>query len=143
MNHGRLVAFDIGMRRVGVAVGETETGMMFPRPCIVRSAPGYRTLLAEMRRLIREEEPQFVVVGLPLKPDGTDGPMTLEARAVADRLQRSVDAEVVLFDERLSSFDAEERLKQAGITSFAAKSKLDSAAACVIGEGWMASGRSV
>ena len=125
----RLIALDHGERRIGVAVGDTETGMAFARPAIRR-----RNLdrdLALIGELCAAEETRRVVIGLPLNMDGTQGPQAAAVRGFGERLA-GIGLEVAYEDERLSSWEAAERLASGGVRASRAGGELDSAAAQVI-----------
>jgi putative Holliday junction resolvase len=132
---GRLIGIDHGTRRIGVAVGDSETGMAFPRPPLVATdaAPQAIRVLAEA------EGATEVVVGLPLNMDGSEGHQAGVARAFGDRL-RAIGLEVTYCDERLTSWEAAERLAEPGQRQTAADS-IDSAAAALILEQYFADRR--
>jgi putative holliday junction resolvase len=125
----RLIGLDHGERRIGVAVGDTETGMAFARPALRR-----RNVELDVDRigeLCATEAATLVVVGLPLNMDGSEGPQADLARAFGERLA-AIGLEVVHEDERLSSWEAAERLGAEGRRVGRAGGELDSAAARVI-----------
>ncbi|HEX3396806.1 MAG TPA: Holliday junction resolvase RuvX [Steroidobacteraceae bacterium] len=132
------LAFDFGLRRIGVACGDS----------ISRSASGLETvpsgpdgprwkLIASM---LRDWQPDVAVVGLPYNVDDSDSDMTAAARNFAAELARRFGVEVVMVDERYSSLEAEARLQSARESGLrrgrVAKSDVDAAAACVILERW-------
>jgi putative Holliday junction resolvase len=122
----RLLGIDHGRRRIGLAIGETETGLAFARPALRRR--GVERDLAFIADLARAEEVVRVVVGLPLNMDGSEGPQAFEARAFGARLaERGLD--VVFSDERLTSWAAGEELAAADRRVTRASGELDSAAA--------------
>ena len=125
----RLIALDHGARRIGVAVADSETGMAFARPAVHR-----RNLaqdLAIVRELCAAEGAEVIVIGLPLNMDGTEGPQAASAREFGARLAE-IGLDVVYEDERLSSWEAAERLAQSGRKPARASGELDSTAARVI-----------
>ena len=99
-----IVAFDFGLSRIGIAVGQAVT----------RTATGLTTLVARggmpdwshVDALIREWRPARLVVGLPLNMDGTMSDMAEAARAFAGDLEKRFNLPVDLCDERLTSFEA-------------------------------------
>lgn len=135
MTVARLIGVDHGTRRIGLAVGDEETGLAFPRPAIAagRDAP------ARVRALAAAEGAERVVVGLPLNMDGSEGTQATAARAFAQRLAE-VGLEVTLSDERLTTWAAEERLAE-GSGSRPAPDAIDSAAAALILEQYLADRR--
>jgi putative Holliday junction resolvase len=122
----RLLAVDHGMRRMGIAVADTETGIAFARPAL-RGREQARAVAA----LARAEGAQRIVVGLPLNMDGSEGPQAAAARNLGEQLA-AIGLEVVYVDERLSSFQAAERLAAAGRRPSRESGELDSAAATII-----------
>jgi putative Holliday junction resolvase len=130
---GRVIGVDHGRRRVGVAVGDEETGMAFPRDVIPA-----RDAAAALGRIAAEEGTKRVVLGLPLNMDGSEGPQAATARAFGRELT-SIGLDVTLADERLTSWDAEERTRAANRRS--APNAIDSAAAALILEQYFADRR--
>jgi putative Holliday junction resolvase len=129
-----ILAFDYGLRRIGVAVGQDITGSASPIGTIRNSAAGADD--AAIERLIREWLPHRLVVGLPLHPDGKPSDMTEAALAFAKELER-FGLPVTTTDERYSSVEATETLNRsraAGHRRRIAKSDIDAAAAVLIAE---------
>jgi putative Holliday junction resolvase len=124
-----ILGLDHGSRRLGVAVGDTETGMAFARPAIRRRSLAVD--LHEVEQLASAEGAELVVVGLPLNMDGSEGGQAAAARAFGDRLAGTGLA-VAFTDERLSSWEAGERLRAAGRRPRRESGELDSAAARLI-----------
>jgi putative Holliday junction resolvase len=136
----RTLGIDFGLKRVGLAISDPEGRMAFARPAIVRDERGGRdALFAELVRMVAEERVEAVVVGLPLTLEGEESLTTRQARNFAESLARRVPVPVHLEDERLSSAAAEEQLKEAGLCSRKSKNRLDSQAAVLILESWLAS----
>jgi putative holliday junction resolvase len=138
-----VAAFDLGRRLIGVAVSDDSETRVFPLGAIERR--GGRVDFLEIERSLRDYHISRVIVGLPLNMDGTEGAPARSARAFAERLGVELKVPVELFDERLTSFEAEDRLKGSGIARKAKRAAIDAIAAAVILEGWLAaraSGRS-
>jgi len=95
------------------------------------------TDLGAIGDVAREYEVTRAVVGLPLNMDGTEGPSARLARAFAPRLQAALRVPVDLFDERLSTFEAEDRLRARGVSARDMKALVDAEAAAVILQGWL------
>jgi putative holliday junction resolvase len=125
----RLIGLDHGARRIGVAIGDTETGMAFARPAIQRRNLDHD--LALVGELCTTEGAGLVVVGLPLNMDGTEGDQAAAARAFAEGLT-GIGLPVAYEDERLSSWPAAEELAGGGRRAARGSGELDSAAARVI-----------
>ena len=125
----RVIGLDHGSRRLGVAVGDTETGMAFARAAIRRR--GGAADLDAIAGLARDEDTTLIVLGLPRNMDGSEGRQAAAARAFGTRLG-DIGLEVVYVDERLTSWEAGERLAAGGIRPSRRSGELDSAAARLI-----------
>ena len=125
----RLLALDHGKRRIGVAVADSETGMAFARRAIQRRNLDHD--LALVRELCTSEGVDQVVIGLPLNMDGTEGPQAALVREFGTALE-AAGLGVIYEDERLSSWEAAERLAAAGQRVERGSGELDSTAARVI-----------
>ncbi len=124
-----LIGLDHGSRRIGVAVGDTETGMAFARAAIVRR--NLEVDLAAIEALVSGESAELIVIGLPLNMDGTEGGQAASAMAFGERLvARGIP--IAYMDERLSSWEAGERLAEAGRRPRRESGELDSTAARLI-----------
>lgn len=96
-----LLAFDFGLKRIGVAVGNTL--LQQPQPLAVIVAPTNDAKFAAIAALLKEWQPARCIVGLPLHPDGAEHEMTLRCRRFANQLHGRFAVETVLVDERYSS----------------------------------------
>ncbi|BAP12967.1 MAG: Holliday junction resolvase [Alcanivorax borkumensis] len=126
-----ILAFDYGTQKIGVASGNELLGTATPLkalPC-KNTQPNWDDIAA----LLKEWEPEALVVGLPLNMDGSDSESTVRARKFANRLHGRFGKKVWLIDERLSTREARERT---GIKK--ADSRVDSMAAVIIAEGFFA-----
>lgn len=134
-----LLGFDYGRRRIGIAVGESVTGGARPLTTLHCAADGKPDWTA-VEAVIREWQPAEVVVGRPEHADGTANAVTLGAERFARQLEGRFGLTVHLVDERLSSREAEQRLAARGRRRSArgGGDTLDSMAACVILETWLA-----
>ena len=135
---GALLGFDYGLRRIGVAVGQLLTGTASPRPAIPArdGAPDWTAV----GRLIVEWQPAAIVVGVPYNMDGSRQEMTDRAERFSRQLHGRFHLPVHVVDERLSSHEAEDRLRtarQEGRRGRITKPEIDSAAACVLLETWL------
>lgn len=133
-----LLAFDVGARRIGVAVGNTislsarEVGVLD----VLDSGPDWPAL----DRWMREWRPDGLVVGDPATLDGGDQPIRQRARAFARSLQQRYGLPVEQVDERTSSIEAAQRFaagRAAGARKRHQASQLDALAAVVILERWL------
>ena len=112
--HGTVLAFDFGEKRIGVAVGEWALRQAHPLTVIRGEANAER--FARIAELLREWQPQSLVVGLPLALDGTPHAMTARCTRFANQLRGRFGLPVETAEERLTSVEAEERLREAGLT---------------------------
>ena len=133
-----ILAFDFGLARTGVAVGNKLTGIATPL-CVLHSIntkpdwDGISTLISEWR-------PEILVVGIPKYLDGRSSDMTLRAEKFSRQLEGRYALPVETMGEQLSSLEAEQRLKQArqaGRKKKVAKGEIDQLAAAIILESWM------
>ena len=102
-----VLAFDFGLKRIGVAVGNTVIRQA--QPLTVIAAATNDAKFAAIAALLSEWTPARCVVGLPLQPDGTEHQMTLRCRRFANQLHGRFGLETVLVDERYSSAVLEAR----------------------------------
>ena len=107
-----VLAFDFGLRHIGVAVGDTETRIAHALAPF--EAKNGAARMAAIEPLVREWRPERLVVGLPLALDGTEQEMSGRARRFARQLEARFGLPVAMVDERLSSAAAEEGLRGAG-----------------------------
>lgn len=136
-----LLAFDLGDKRTGVAAGDDATQIVSPVDVIdvPITAAGGDELVRRLNGVIAEHAPARVVVGLPLNMDGTEGPASKKVRAFASRLTPPAGTEVVFFDERLTSADADWAMARSGFTHKQKKERRDALAACAILRDYLAS----
>lgn len=127
---GTVLAFDFGQKRIGVAVGEEELAQAHPLTTI--HGEGNRERFAAIAALLEEWQPSRLVVGLPLALDGTPHAMTARCSRFANQLRGRFGLPVDCAEERLTSVEAEERLRAGGHTAKSAKEHLDAIAAQII-----------
>lgn len=129
---GRVLGVDAGEKRVGLAMSD-ETGLLAsPFQVLTRSGPLSETLHA-IGRVIAEHAVQSVVVGLPLNVDGSEGKQAKRARHFAERLERVAQLPVLLWDERLSTREAEALVRGRGrsLRARRGRGEIDALAAAV------------
>jgi putative holliday junction resolvase len=131
----RTLGVDLGRVRIGLAVADEVLRAARAVTTVVRR--GDAKDLAVIAELARDYEVTRAVLGLPLNMDGTEGASARLARSFAPKLEAALGVPVELFDERLSSFEAETRLRDRGISSKDARSMVDAEAAAVILQGWL------
>ena len=132
---GTLLAFDFGEKRIGVAVGETQTRLAHPIGAIAAESNAAR--FEAIGKLVAEWKPAGFVVGRPSHADGAPHPIALLAEKFGRRLASRFGLPVAYADETLSSVAAEERLRDAGRRP-RGQGEVDAHAAAVILEGYFA-----
>jgi putative holliday junction resolvase len=132
----RVLALDLGTKRIGVAVSDPSGTIASPRSVIQRSGSRARDhkVIAD---LVAEEEAELVVVGLPLNMNGSLGPMAKDAIAEAADLASVVGVPVETFDERLTTVTADRVLKEATISAQNRRKFVDKVAAAVMLQAWL------
>lgn len=127
---GRLLALDLGERRIGVAVSDPTGTVARPLTTIVRASR--QDDFEAICRLINEHRVARVIVGLPLSLDGVEGPQARQVRRYAERLTEVLDVPIEFWDERYSSVMAAEVLREKGRGRRNMHDKIDATAAAII-----------
>jgi putative Holliday junction resolvase len=131
-----VVGLDFGRRRIGVAATDPLGIGIYPVGVVVRRSQTQD--LQALEAMVAERDAGRVVVGLPLNFDGTEGPSARSARRFAEHLSQTLDIPVEMHDERLTTFEARERLKVGYRSRSRRRANVDALAAVVILEGWLA-----
>ncbi|WP_447872535.1 Holliday junction resolvase RuvX [Serratia fonticola] len=134
MTNRTIIAFDFGTKSIGAAIGQEITGTA--RALAAFKAQDGVPDWQRIERLLKEWQPDLVVVGLPLNMDGTEQPLTERARKFANRLHGRFGVQIALHDERLSTVEARANLFDHGGFRALDKGSVDSASAVVILESW-------
>ena len=127
---GTILAFDFGVKRIGVAVGEWPLAQAHPLTTIHGEANAVR--FAAIEALLKEWRPVSLVVGLPLALDGSAHEMTARSTRFANQLRGRFGLPVEYAEERLSSVEAEGRLRAGGHNAKSAREHVDALAAQII-----------
>lgn len=136
---GPLLGIDPGTRRIGVAVSDAGRTIALPLEVVDRHAGDWLRRLAD---LAREREVAGIVVGLPARLDGSEGPEAAEARKLAALLSRTLGVPAVLADERFTSAAANRAMAAADVDSRRRRPLVDKVAAALMLQGWLdAAGR--
>jgi len=106
----RILALDYGRSRIGVALADTAVGLAQPFCTLERI--NRNEDMRRLREMAREHGVKQIVVGLPLRLDGTRGEMAEEAEGFAQRLRKQLGVPVEMVDERLTSWEAERLLEE-------------------------------
>lgn len=129
MMKGKVLALDYGKKRIGFASGDIETKIAFPRGVIENK--GFLYVFAELKKLSAELNFKGIVLGLPLDMDDEkETEMEKEVKRFSVKLSEYFD--VTLFDERLSSFEADNLMKKANKTTRDKRTHRDAYAAQII-----------
>ena len=134
LERGTVLAFDLGLKRTGVASGELGIGVAHALSVIHADSTDAR--LAAIEKLILEWQPVLLVLGLPTHEDGSEHTMTRVARNFSNKLESRFKLPVFLVDERYTSAVAESELHAAGIHGKQNKAMLDAVAAQLILQGF-------
>lgn len=130
----RVLAFDFGLRRIGVAVGQEFLGRGNPLAMLPArdGIPDWNQISA----VIEEWRPDLVVVGLPLNMDDTENDMCARARKFGNRIHGRFHVPVEMVDERLTSFEAKGEVMARGGSCDFGRHGIDDQAAVLILETW-------
>lgn len=126
----RVLAVDPGSKRVGVAVSD-PSGTIAQALATVPAEPS-ETLAQRLASIAGEQEAGRIVVGLPLRLDGSEGPEAKSARSLADQLRRAARVPVELVDERLTTAQAERAMIEAGARRSRRRESVDQVAAALL-----------
>jgi len=132
----RVLALDFGSKRIGTAVSDALGISVRPAGTIHRST--WERDLARLRDLVEELEPEALVVGLPLRMDGTEGDAARRALRFAEALRKNLGVAVFTQDERLTSYEAETTLAELGYDRRQRRARSDDFAAMIILKDYLA-----
>ena len=124
---GTVLAFDFGTKRIGVAVGDLETGI--PHPLTAISSSSNRECFTAIEKVVREWRPVLFVVGLPAHADGSEHPVARRVRRFAQRLRGRFGVHTELVNEELTSYEAQNLLRASGARRNRIKAAVDAVAA--------------
>ncbi|UNH39516.1 Holliday junction resolvase RuvX [Moellerella wisconsensis] len=134
MSGRTIIAFDFGTKSIGAAIGQeiTRTARALTSFKAKNGIPEW----SQIEQIIKEWQPNLVIVGLPLNMDGSDQLVTNQARKFANRLHGRFGVQIELHDERLSTVEARANLFDSGGFRALDKGNVDSASAVIILESW-------
>lgn len=110
LGRDRILAVDYGRVRIGLAIADAETRMAQPLTTMERI--NRNEDMRRLRELVREQGVKQIVVGLPLRLDGSRGEMAEEVERFAERVRKQIGVPVEMADERLTSWEAERLLEE-------------------------------
>ena len=129
MLRGRRIAFDYGDARIGVALSDPDSILASPLTTLSTGDP---KLFKQIADLVAEHEPVAFYVGDPINLSGESSASAQKARAFADDVHSEFSIPVTMIDERLSTVSATNAMRESGIKSKDARSRIDMAAAVAI-----------
>lgn len=126
-----LLGFDFGEKRIGVAVAPQGTGMAFPLGMIPRK--NREQILAEIQQLVTKHQAEKIIVGLPIQMNGALGPAAQKLTKEIEWFRVQLAVPIILWDERLSTKEAERILLEADVNRAKRKEVIDQLAAqCIL-----------
>lgn len=128
----RYLSIDLGDKRTGIALGDDETTLVSPTDVITVPRSKIDLLMQALLKVIQEQKPHALVIGLPLNMDGTEGSAAKSARAFGELLTKHTPLPIHFQDERLTSFAADQSMAQTGRTHKQKKELRDALAAAEI-----------
>lgn len=132
----RVLAVDLGTKNIGTAVSDALGLTVRPLETIARSAD--ERDIARLKVLVEDLEAEAVVVGLPLRMDGTVGDAAASAIKFAEKLRARLEVPVFMQDERLTSYEAEQMMIERGFAKIKRRARSDEFAAMIILEDYLA-----
>ncbi len=132
----RALGLDLGTKRIGVAVSDSEGLLATPIEVIARQKDAHQDHLAVVE-LVKEWEVNIVVVGMPYSLDGQEGPMAQKTLEEVKSLSDILPVPVVTYDERLTTVTAERSLREQGVSSKEGRKVIDQLAAAVLLQAWL------
>ena len=131
----RVMALDIGEKRVGIAVSDPDERVA--SPVCVLPADEVRTGAKSFKRVLEDWEPGLMLCGLPMTLAGEEGPQAERIRTFAADISRATGIPCEYADERLSSSEAKRILREKGLTEKAMRGKVDMIAASLFLQAWL------
>jgi putative Holliday junction resolvase len=132
----RVLALDLGSKRIGVAVSDRSGTIASPLTVLARTGSRQEDH-RRIKALVDDEEAALVVVGLPLSLDGSAGPAARGAIVEVAELSSVVGVPVATFDERLTTVSADRLLREQGMRGEARRRVVDKVAAAVMLQAWL------
>jgi putative Holliday junction resolvase len=124
------MALDVGDRKIGIAISDALMLTAQSRPTLRRK--DVNTDIETLRRLAVENEVHEIVVGQPLHMTGQESPQSRKIAQFAQQLQKALNLPIVFWDERLTSFEAEQHVEQMGLNWRQRREQVDKIAAMII-----------
>ena len=126
----RILALDVGDRRIGVAISDDLCLIAHPWKVIERKS--LKEDISHLRRIVEDEKTQEMIVGMPLNMDGTSGRQAEKVKGFVTHLKSEFSLPIKIWDERLTTVAAERPLREAGLSGRKRRKVIDKLAACFI-----------
>ena len=131
----RIMALDIGEKRVGIAVSDPDERVA--SPLVVLPAAEVQACAKSFQRVLEDWEPELLLCGLPTTLAGEEGPQAVRVRAFAQDVSARVGLPLEFADERLSSSQAKRSLREKGLSEKVMRGKVDMIAASLFLQAWL------
>ncbi len=135
----RILAIDHGSKRMGIALSD-PTGVI-AQPLEAIPAEPFTRCLARLKEILREKEVELVLVGMPRNMDGSYGPAALKVQEFVGVLKEAITIPIQVWDERLTSVQANRFLIQADVRRAERRNKVDQTAAAILLQSYLDSRR--
>ena len=130
MKKRRILCLDVGEKRIGIAISDPDGRVAFPLDVLNRTSS--EKDLGTISDLIDENQVSKLVIGHPISLSGGKSHQTLFVEEFTEELKKVIDVETILWDERLSTSEADKSLRSMGTKSRKRKDKIDAIAASLI-----------
>ena len=124
------MALDVGDKKMGIAISDALLLTAQSRPTLRRK--DLKSDIEAIRQLSVENEVHEIVIGQPLHMDGRESPQSQKVARFAEELKKALDLPIVFWDERLTSFEAEQHLQEMGLSWRQRRAQIDKIAAMII-----------
>ena len=131
----RILAIDYGSQRIGIAISDPTGTLARPLPFV--PAKGDAKLARELADLVKKEQAELILLGLPRHMNGELGEAAEKVKAFAAHLEKATTIKIKFIDERLSTVQASRQLQESGKDTRKQRDKIDSAAAAVLLQGYL------
>lgn len=133
--NGRLLSLDLGSKFIGVAVSDELQISTRPLTAIKRTS--WKNLLLSISDLVKSYDAKAIIIGLPINMDNSENTKSQEARRISNNISLTLQLPIYLQDERLTTFEAKERILKSGKKYLNIKDLIDSYAAAIILEDFL------
>ncbi|MGC8926331.1 MAG: Holliday junction resolvase RuvX [Myxococcota bacterium] len=129
------LAIDYGKRRAGLAITDDTGNVIMPYKIIYYKDS--ESFIKQIKEILSQLQPAEIVMGLPLNMNGSESEMSKEVKRISKRIKKDSNIEIKLYDERLTTFEAQQMLTEQGISAKKQKEIIDMYAAYCILKGYI------